>query len=259
VLLELDGLVTALRAIDVAPIRRTLALVLSSILVKVSRQPGDTSQARGERRLASGFTLGLFQRKATELAARLAEYQSLLPTASDASKPRPIQKLASPIVHLGDARRLEAVRSESIDLVVTSPPYPGTYDYVAHHAARLRWLELDAERFAEIELGARRHLERLSYVAALERFKADLGACLSSMSRVLSPSGKIVLILADSVVQGRPVQTDRLIREMASRAGLEVTAIGSQKRPHFHEPSARAFARIPRKEHAIVCRRSNRR
>jgi hypothetical protein len=143
--------------------------------------------------------------------------------------------------------------------VVTSPPYPGTYDYLAHHAARLRWLEFDAERFAEIELGARRHLERLSYGAALERFKADLGACLSSMSRVLTTSGRIVLILADSVIQGRAVQTDRLVRELAARAGLEVTAVGSQKRPHFNEASARAFARVPRREHAIVCRRANHR
>jgi hypothetical protein len=158
-------------------------------------------------------------------------------------------------VRLGDARRLEGVERGSIDLVVTSPPYPGTYDYLEHHAARLRWLELDASRFAEMELGARRHLERLSYGAALARFTSELGACLSSMSRALAPSGRIVLILADSVIQKKPVQGDRLIRELAASVDLEITTIGSQLRAHFHGPSARAFDRIPRREHAIVCRR----
>ena len=48
----------------------------------------------------------------------------------------------------------------------------------------------------------------------------------------------------------------RLVREIAPAAKLVVTAVGSQLRPHFHGPSARAFDRVPRREHAIVCRRS---
>jgi hypothetical protein len=246
VLLELDGLRDALRKIEVEWERRALALVLSAILVKVSRQKGDTSQARAERRLASGFTLRLFERKTNELAARLAEYAALVPEHS-----------GSPTVRLGDARRIDGVKPASIDLVVTSPPYPGTYDYVAHHAVRLRWLDLDAERFAGIELGARRHLEKLPYGAALSRFSSELGAALSAMTRVLVPAGRAVLIVGDSVVARRPVHAERLVRDIAPRAGLEVTAVGSQVRPHFHGPSARAFDRIPRREHAIVCRRSN--
>jgi SAM-dependent methyltransferase len=243
VLLELDGLREAVRKIGRDWTRRMLALVFSSILVKVSRQKGDTSRAREARRLASGFTLRLFERKTTELVRRLTEYEALLP-----------EKAPPPAVHLGDARRIEGVQRHSVDLVVTSPPYPGTYDYLAHHAARLRWLELDAKRFAEVELGARRNLEHLPYAAALQRFSADLGASLSSMSRVLAPAGTIVLILADSVVARRPVRADRLVRELAPAAALEVTAVGSQIRPHFHEPSARAFDRTARREHAFVCR-----
>jgi hypothetical protein len=249
VLLELDGLRAALRTTPSETAARALRLVLSSILVKVSRQPGDTSQARGERRLASGFTLRLFQSKADELVKRLAAFEALLPE----SRKRPV---TAPIVRIGDARQLEGIRASEIDLVVTSPPYPGTYDYVAHHAPRLRWLELDARRFADTELGARRNLERLPYGPALARFQAELGAALAAMTRVLRPSGAIVLIVADSILSGRAVHTDRLVRELAQDVKLDVTAIGSQARPHFHGPSARAFDRIPRREHAIVCRKA---
>lgn len=254
VLLELDGLRAALRRVDVEWARRALALVLSSILIKVSRQPGDTSRARGERRLRAGFTLELFRRKAEELVRRLAEFQSLV-TGPASHRPPTSHPLGSPSVRLGDARRLGGVERGSIDLVVTSPPYPGTYDYLEHHAARLRWLELDASGFAEMELGARRHFERLSYGAALARFTSELGACLSSMSRALAPSGRIVVLLADSVIQKKPVLGDRLMRELAPSADLEITTVGSQQRAHFHGPSARAFDRMPRREHAIICRR----
>jgi hypothetical protein len=244
VLLELDGLRAATRHLERDWVRRALSLVLSSILIKVSRQAGDTSEARGERRLRSGFTVDLFQKKTTELARRLAELDALLPAG-----PRP-----SAAVHLGDARRLDRVARGSVDLVVTSPPYPGTYDYLAHHAARMRWLELDTDRFAATELGARRHLEKMPFHSALTRYSTDLGETLGAMSRALARSGKVVLIIADSVIKNRAVLADRLVKELAPAAGLEVTTVASQLRPHFHGPSARAFDRTPRREHAIVCR-----
>jgi hypothetical protein len=245
VLLELDGLRAGCRRIDDELARRALSLVLSSILVKVSRQPGDSSEARTSRRLAAGFSIRLFEKKAEELTRRLAEYDALLPS--------PVPPF--PSIRLGDARRLDAVEEGSIDLIVTSPPYPGVYDYLAHHAVRLRWLELDAEGFAATELGARRHLERLSYEQAMERWSSDLARAFASMSRVLSPAGRLVAILGDSVIRGKPVRAEQLMRKIAPSAHLMVSAIGSQLRPHFHGPSARAFDRQPRREHAIVCRR----
>ncbi len=245
VLLELDGLRAAFRRDRRELVRRTLALVFSSILVKVSRQKADTSEGVVAKRLASGFTVRLFQSKAEELVRRLAEFASRLPR----------QALGPPVVRLGDARKLEGIASASVDLVVTSPPYPGTYDYLAHHALRLRWLDMDSEPFAEQEIGARRHLEHLPEPSARTRFASDLGAALGAMSRVLLPKGTIILVVADSVIRRRPLYADKLVREIATQAGLEITAIGSQARPHFHGPSASAFGRLPRREHVIVCRR----
>ena len=138
------------------------------------------------------------------------------------------------------------------DLVVTSPPYPGNYDYLAHHATRLRWLEFDARGFARNELGARRHLEPLGPRAAVERWTAELGATLSALRRVISPGGKVVLIIADSVIGQQAVYADQLIRQIAPAWGFKVTTLASQARPHFHGQSAQAFDRAPRREHAIV-------
>ena len=245
VLMELDGLRAGLGKVRHDFARRALRLVLSAILVKVSRRTGDTSEGMAPRRLSAGYTAKLFRRKAEELARLLGEFAALLPR--NAGRP--------PDVRWGDARKLDGIERASVDLLLTSPPYPGNYDYLAQHALRLRWLGLDAEPFAAIELGARRHLAGLPEPAARARWAAELGEVLRAAERVLAPRGRLVLVIADSVIGRRPIYADDLVREIAPAAGLEVSVVGSQARPHFHGPSARAFDRRPRREHAIVCRR----
>lgn len=244
VLMELDGLRAGLGKVRHDFARHALKLVLSAILVKVSRRTGDTSQDTAPRRLSAGYTTKLFYKKTEELSRLLAEFVSQLP-----------RKAEKPDVRLGDARKIEGVAPASVDLILTSPPYPGNYDYLSHHALRLRWLELDAEPFAAIELGARRHLAPLSESAARARWSSELGAVLTACARVLSPRGRMVFVMADTVIGRRPIYADDLLRTIAPAAGLEVTTVGSQARPHFHGPTARAFDQKPRREHAIVCRR----
>jgi hypothetical protein len=218
---------------------------LSSIVVKVSRQPGDTANAIVPRRLASGFTIRLFERKTEELARRLAEFAALLP-------PRP----PSCRVEVDDARRLTSVPAGSASLIVTSPPYPGVYDYASQHGARLQFLGLSSAEFERGEIGARRKLETLPYAAALGAWETDLGKCLTAMRRALDVRGTAVLILADSVVASRPLFADQVVRSVSKRSGMAVTASASQARPHFHAESRRAFASKPRREHAIVLART---
>lgn len=243
VLLELDGLSSGIQSLPRSGRRRALGLVLSAILTKVSRQAGDTTHHLKARRLASGYTIHLFSKKAAELAKRLAEFAERLPERSPA-----------PELQVGDARRLKGVRAHSVDLVVSSPPYPGVYDYVAHHAARLRWLGLDAARFERDELGARRRLARLSHGDAMARWQDELAPCLLEMARTLKPNGAAALVIADSVAGGRAVRADEWLGALASKAGLRVAAQASQRRPHFHAPSARAFRSSPRHEHLLLLR-----
>jgi hypothetical protein len=243
VLMELDGIKAGLGKIRHDFARRALKLVLSAILVKVSRRTGDTSEGTAPRRLSAGYTAKLFYKKAEELSRLLTEFAAKLP-----------RHVEPPFVQWGDARNIEAIRPGSIDLVLTSPPYPGNYDYLAHHALRLRWLGLDTEKFAALELGARRHLSALSESAARERWSTELGDVLGSLAKVLAPRGRAVLVIADTVIGTHAVYADELVRMVARSVGLEVTTVGSQARPHFHGPTARAFDRKPRCEHAIVCR-----
>src|SRR3970282_521662 len=100
----------------------------------------------------------------------------------------------------GDARKLGGGRSGSVALVVTSPPYPGVYDYLIHHALRLRWLGLDHKDFEHAEIGTRRSAKRKSFERAVADFRGEFLPCLREIARVLSPGGSAVLLMADSVL-----------------------------------------------------------
>ena len=175
---------------------------------------------------------------------RLAEAAALLPEA-------PI----APRLAVADARRLFRVSDKSVDLVVTSPPYPGIYDYLEHHRARMRWLDLDTRGLERNEIGARRHARRRSFSYAVGRFRSEMGSVLAELARVLKPSGRAVIVSADSVLDNRAVRSDELFADLARDAGLVGVARASQERPHFHAPTRDAFSDRPRHEHVLVFRR----
>jgi 16S rRNA G966 N2-methylase RsmD len=240
-LLELDGIRDGISLEPAGFAREALKLVFSSIMVKVSRRPGDTVERVAPRRLATGFAIKLFVAKANELAERLAEYANLLPKAAPECE-----------LSIADARKLATVKNDSVDLVISSPPYPGVYDYAHHHSARLRWLGLDATPFERGEIGARRNLRGRDRDQSLAAWEEDFVKSLAAIRRTLRKGARAVLVVADSVVQRQALYADETMDRLAPRAGLALAAVASQKRPHFHEPSRDAFKGRPRKEHLFA-------
>jgi DNA modification methylase len=248
VLLELDslraGIATAVPDDDRT--REALLLVLSAILVKVSRRTSDTSTEVRPRRLAAGFTARLFARKAEELARRLGELAAMLPLDTPPAR-----------VVADDATRLRAAPASTVDAVITSPPYAATYDYLEHHALRMRWLGVDTSALASREMGARRRYASLDPGAARQAWTRELSGALHAIARACRPGARLVLLVADSAVRGEAIRGDATVAAAATEAGLTFVARASQRRPHFHGPSAPAFGREPRAEHAIVLVKSS--
>ena len=251
VLLEMDGIRAG---IEKAPpeARPDLQLVLSSIIVKMSAKRGDTSDEPLEKRISAGYPARLFVRKTEELVKRFEEFAELLP------KPYPKARIA-----LDDAASLTKVDEGSIDTVITSPPYVATYDYLAHHELRMRWLDLDPRRLAKGEIGARRHYEKrtadeaeLAWVMELERF-------LGALARVTKKGANVVLLIADSATargpRGEPpraLRADEMVQAAAEQEkAFAPVARASQIRTHFHGPTASAFRDVPRAEHVLLLRR----
>jgi DNA modification methylase len=191
-------------------------------LVKVSRQPSETAAGTVERAIGKGLPSRLFTRRADELARALAELSSRAPAGTP-----------PPDVRLADARRLAHLRDGTVDRIVTSPPYLGTYDYSTQHQRRFGWLGLDPRPLDELEIGARRRAR--DPAAALDAWQADVDAFVAELGRVLKPRGLAFIAVGDSAVARRAVAGDAPVRRAAERAGLVVLAAASQARPNFYK------------------------
>jgi SAM-dependent methyltransferase len=219
-------------------VREHLRILLSSILYKVSRRASDTDPRRVERNIARGNPARLFAARAEILATGLDDL---------AARPGPIPK-----VLVADVRRLE-VPAGSFELVVTSPPYAGTYDYADQHGLRMAFLGIDASELERKEIGARarfaggpQHRAR-----ALDDYGRDLGAALAVMARALAPGGRAALVVGDSLAGRQPVRADILVKR-AIAAPLTVVAWASQERPILGSAEKRAFTGGARKREHIL-------
>jgi hypothetical protein len=249
VLLELGSLQAAI-AKTAPPARDDLELVLSAILVKVSRKRGDTSDKTEGRRIAAGYTAKLFTKKTEELAGRLRALRSALPPGERAPR---ASVAVDDATELGTVTKANHPRRPSC--IITSPPYVATYDYAAHHALRLRWLGLGARAFEQGELGARRRYTAMDGDAARRAWEAELGAFFQAAARVLRSGAPMVLLMADSAVGTTALRADASVAHVARAHGFAPIARASQARPHFHGPSSAAFRVAPRAEHALLVRR----
>jgi DNA modification methylase len=230
VLKEMAGLLDLIGTVDDEKVKEVLTLVFSSLVVKFSRQRSDTSEEVYERRIRKGLVSEFFERKVLELCDRLSDLE-------EGAEPGP-----APHVVEGDAHWLrEHVERGAVDLVFTSPPYGGTYDYASHHARRFAWLGIQSSQFAAKEIGARR--KQLSP----DSFAKELHLALRSMRQTLARDGMMVLLMGDGQHGQQRVRADKLVEELAEEAGLEPVAIASQERPDFQGGEARY-------EHLMVLR-----
>lgn len=240
VLLALDGLRDGIEALEERALRGPLLLVLSASLTKLSNKTSDSGAGEQQKRLSRTFAFRFFELKAKDLADRLLAFSDRVPRGT------PLARL-----EVSDARRLAFLRPASVDLITSSPPYPGVYDYFDHHASRLRWLRLDGRAFEDNEIGARRRL-RTDARNAAARWESDFGHCLAEMRRVLRPGGHAALLVADSVIGDRAYYADQWVPALARQHSLELVGRASQIRPYFHGPTARAFVKRPRREHLLL-------
>ncbi len=221
---ELAGLMEEIQAVDDDQDWRALEMVFSSIVVKVSQQRSDTDdrESESEKRIRKGLPTELFFRRAKELVERWEVLSERAP-----------ERAARPLFFEGDARRLPRFVPQRIraDLIVSSPPYGGTYDYIDHHARRYAWLGIDPQRFERNEVGARRRLKGPDGARRWDREVEELLVAMAAVRR--TKHAPIILLVGDAEIGRQRVDAAKQLRRLAPRAELEVVASASQERPDF--------------------------
>ena len=212
--------------------RETLRAVFSSGAVKYSNQTSDTQMRSTPPRYPKGAVTRFLAAKCEELANGQITLEKRLPVP-------PRVKL-----YQEDAALLPSLGWGTARLILTSPPYPGTYDYHEQHRLRMDWLELDDKAFHDGELGARRRDDQHNWSQAM-------GEVLTSLYRVLREEGSAFLVLGDWLEADHPVDAGRALRRIAKEKGWREGSSAAVRRGLHTHRDKKAFAKRGKWEHLI--------
>jgi DNA modification methylase len=226
--------------IDQLPKRpRLLALaVFSSIVVSVSYQDSDTRYTRISRHYQPGDVEKRFLAKLTDAISRAEEILDL---------PR-----AESTLYLDDTRNLIQIQSESIALIVTSPPYLNAYDYHKYHRQRLHWIGGDIELARDCEIGKHDVFTRPK--ARPDAYFDDMSQCFAEWHRVLRPGGRAFIVIGDAIVSGQPVPVADRFVEMLTALGFQSENHWKRQIPESKKSFNRRNSRI-NEEHLLLFKR----
>ena len=239
--LELQALSNRIASVTANSVRRFLQVVLSSSIIAKS---GGVSLARDlahtrphrvlDKRPKSAFVE--FDRRLRSNAARIPEGGTI----------------GFPQV-LGASADSTGLASESVDLIVTSPPYANNaIDYMRAHKFSLVWLGWKIEDLAGLRrrylghdaMGPNRYpelpgqcettLSRLARVdgrkaAVLRRYFGEMADVLREMRRVLRSGRATVIVVGTSMLRGIDVETPKGLTAIGESVGFRVVGVGVRR------------------------------
>lgn len=241
---ELAYILEEIAGLSDASAERFAKVALSSIIVSASNQDGETRYARRVKEIPPGGTLRMFSRALSDALAKHEPLERLLGYRKPCALSLDARELSNSV---------EGVPAESVDLVVTSPPYANATDYHLYHRFRLFWMGYDPREIGRREVGS--HLRHQREKQGFELYTSDMRAVLKSIVPRLRVGRYAVFVVGDSVFHGKTISTAQALSDVAVGVGLEV--VGVVSRPvHPTRRSFIAAARRTRSEDLLVLRRS---
>jgi len=120
---------------------------------------------------------------------------------------------------LQDARALP-LQGQSIDFLVTSPPYINVFNYHQNYRRSVETLGWDLLRVARSEIGSNR-ANRGNRFCTVIQYCIDMANAIQEMARVLKPGGRAVLIVGhESRVLGAPFYNADIVQRIAIQSGM---------------------------------------
>lgn len=119
----------------------------------------------------------------------------------------------------GDARKLE-VNTESIDLIVTSPPYVNALDYYRVHMYNMLWLGMDFDLFRKHEIGGHSHFI-INRFRLLSEYLGDMLRSMIEMNRVMKKDKLCVIVVGNSSLEYELIESHKFFAEMGQKIGFK--------------------------------------
>lgn len=211
-----------------------IAAVASSLVTRFSNQDSETRYARVERSLEPGRILQTFIEKFAQYQQAVVERGELAGTVT---------------LCLADFGSDDLIEKDSVDQVITSPPYANTMDYYLYHKQRMNFLGYDFKRAQASEIGSRH--EYSSRRQTPDRWDMDLGSGLREVHRILRVGSCAVYVIGDSQIDGNKIDASSVMKRLAKEVGFDFELLKSISMSGKSRSFSRAFQAPNKFEHTI--------
>jgi len=166
--------------------RDVALLALSRIVLSVSFQDSETRYTSKPHNIPQGETLKRFLVAIDTILRNVVRTQAVLRYGVCDFVTSDTRELARGVC-----------KPDSVDLIVTSPPYGNANDYHLYHRFRLLWLGFDPRALGKIEIGS--HLRHQKESSGFDTYLAEMNQSLTGMYHVLKPGRYAVLVVGDAI------------------------------------------------------------
>lgn len=126
----------------------------------------------------------------------------------------PVKEQPQSVFFNSDSRNVP-LNNNSVDLIVTSPPFLNVINYIDDNWLRFWFLGYDINRLRD----------KLIQTGDLEQYKSFIKDSLKEMNRVLKPGKYCVVEVGDVMHKSRKLYLDHVIVEVAKNLGFEIEKI----------------------------------
>jgi len=116
------------------------------------------------------------------------------------------------------------LEDDSVDAIVTHPPYVGSIPYAEYGLLSLKWLGVDPKGLDRALTGGRRQTADV-----VQRFRNDYGLMFQEAFRVLRPGRHLFVMVGNPVVKGSVVDLTHMTQALATEAGFGMVVATSRK------------------------------
>lgn len=240
-------------------IKEIFQLALGAVMVGFSNYSYEpslgTRTGAGKSGIVDADVPGIVKKKLWDMCDDIVDYQQKFGSSAE-----PRVAAVHPLSYMKHANR---VAPESVDLIITSPPYLNNYHYIRNTRPQLYWLGLvestadlktiEQHSFGQFwqtvrtgpELSLRprlahlddqidelrhRHVEKGAYGGpgwanyATSYFNDCQDFCRITKT-LMRPRGSVVVVIGNNILQGIEFKTDRIFAEIAEKEGFEIVDI----------------------------------
>lgn len=170
---------------------------------------------------ASGYPNVMFDKRRPERPRPLRPFLRSLIKASEMVRElqgTPLSKHQPEIINAGST--VMPLEDDSVDAIVTHPPYIGSIPYAEYGLLSLKWLGHDPKSLDRALTGGRRQSKDV-----VERFAADYQLLMKECHRVLKPGKFAFFMVGNPIVKGEKIDLRKMTIDFAESAHLELVAI----------------------------------